>query len=492
MRGGAPGAAWLVSGVLGAAWFLAGALAGDAGAQTADALQQAPQAQAPPPPSQQAPPPPPPQPPPKATRVVPWRGTAAAPLGADTLDVHEILERRTSHLDSLLNSETAVHDTTGIDSLVQALDRGGAAVADHVKPRAPVKLHFSLRPLAMTTYDRVNGFRLGSGVAVRLGRIVSVSADGAYAFARERWAGAAAFRTATPWERWDVEAHWADRVAPFGPNQGAYLAAIPALVAGQDRQEYLYERRWDAGLSLRPTRRIVLGLRYSVRDEQSAGASTDFHFFGDNTPISSPNPQVDARVTRAVVFDGSWRSRFALWRAEFEGGVAGGALGGEFAGAWQQVHLRYAPSAGQGSRLVLGTLFRNVAGDAPSQAAGYLGGDATLRGYGSLEYSGRQALALRAEYEIGRDLLSYTGIPGVRALHLQFIPFFDAGTAWGSTRAVTGSTPLDGAWKSSAGLGIQRNIYYPGLGAVRLDISRRTDGGPGGAGVWFRIFPLEP
>jgi len=463
------------AGALGAVLFLAIGLAGTAAAQTADA----------------PPPPPPQQQPPKATRVVPWRGTQAAPRGADTLDVHDILSRRTSYLDSLLNSETTVHDTTGIDSLVQALDRGGAAVAEQVKPRSPVKLHFSLRPLAMTTYDRVNGFRLGSGAGAGLGRIASLSADGAYAFARERWAGAAAFRTGTPWKPVEVEAHWADRVAPFGPNQGAYLAAIPALVAGQDRQEYLYERRWDAGLALHPTRRIVVGLRYSVQDERSADASTDFHFFGDNTPISSPNPQADARVTRAVVLDGRWRARHALWRAEFEGGVAGGLLGGEFAGSWQQARLRFAPSAGQGSHLILSSLFRNVAGDAPSQAAGYLGGDATLRGYASLEYTGRQALALRAEYEIGRDFLAYGGIPVVRSLHLQFIPFFDAGSAWGSTRAVTGSTELEGAWKSSAGLGIQRNIYYPGLGAIRLDISRRTDGGPGGPGVWFRIFPLE-
>lgn len=431
------------------------------------------------------------QTPPKPARVMPWRGTAPTPQGADTLDVHDILDRRSARLDSLLNSETAVYDTTGIDSLVSALDRGGAAVAEHVKPRSPVKLHTGVRPFAMTTYDRVNGLRLGSGVGARVGRLAAVDADAAYAFARRRWSGAAALTSATPWKSLGVVAHWADRIAPFGPNQGTYLTSFGALTAGQDRQDYLHEQSWDAGVSLRPARRAVVGLRYAVRDESSAAAETDFHFAGNDTPIEESNPAVDTRVTRALIVDGAWSTRHALLRTTFEGGVAGGALGGEFTGAWQQAGLRYAPVVGKGDHLILSTQVRNVAGSAPVQAAAYLGGDGTLRGYERLEFSGRRALSVRAEYAIGRDLLAQSGIPLIRSLQLQFIPFADAGTTWGTSRAIAGSRPLDGKWKSSLGLGIQRSLYYPGFGAMRLDISRRTDGGPGGPSLWFRILPLE-
>jgi len=432
------------------------------------------------------------QPPAKPARVVPWRGTAPAPQGADTLDVRDILARRSARLDSLLNSETAVYDTTGIDSLVGALDRGGAAVAERVKPHTPLKLHVSLRPLTMTTYDRVNGLRLGSGVGARAGRIAAINADAAYAFARERWSGAAEFSSDTPWKRLGVAAHWADRIAPFGPNQGAYFTSFMALIAGQDRQDYLHENTWDAGLSLRPARRSVLGLRYSMRHESNANAETDFHFFGSNTPISQPNPQVETRITRALVLDGEWSSRHRLIHTEAEAGIAGGTLGGQFTGAWQAVEVRYAPPIGKGDLLILETKFQNVAGAAPTQAVSYLGGDGNLRGYERLEFAGRQALSVRAEYEVASDLLARSGLPIVRRLHLQFIPFADAGTTWGNAASIDGSSALDGAWKSSLGIGIQRHLYYPVFGAVRLDVSRRTDGGPGGASLWFRIMPLEP
>lgn len=432
------------------------------------------------------------QTPAKPARVMPWRGTAPAPQGADTLDVRDILARRSSRLDSLLDREIAVHDTTGLDSLVAALDRGGAAVAERLKPRRPVKLHTALRPFTMTTYDRVNGLRLGSGVGARVGRIATIDADAAYAFARQRWSGAAEFTSDTPWKRLGVVAHWADRVAPFGPNQGAYFTSFMALIAGQDLQDYLHERTWDAGLSLRPARRTVLGLRYSARDESNADAETDFHFAGTNTPIHRLNPQVEPRITRALVLDGEWSSAHSLIRTHLEGGIAGGTLGGQFTGAWQVVGVRYAPPVGKGGHLVLGAQFRNVAGSAPVQAASYLGGEGNLRGYPRLGFAGGQALSVRAEYEIGRDLLARSGIPVVRGLHLQFIPFVDAGTTWRSTRSIRGGRALDGVWKSSVGAGIQRHLYYPVFGAVRLDVSRRTDGGPGGVDVWFRILPLEP
>src|SRR5262245_38230881 len=127
-------------------------------------------AQAPPP----APEPPPPHPPPPSTqrprpptRHMPYRGTASAPTGADTLDVHSILKARTAALDSALQAVTTTFDTLGLDSLVTAIDRGGAAAVDSLRARRARSrrlLRVSLQPVALSTYDRVNGLRLGSGV----------------------------------------------------------------------------------------------------------------------------------------------------------------------------------------------------------------------------------------------------------------------------------------------------------------------------------------
>jgi hypothetical protein len=59
-------------------------------------------------------------------------------------------------------------------------------------------------------------------------------------------------------------------------------------------------------------------------------------------------------------------------------------------------------------------------------------------------------------------------------------------------RAVEGSRgDLDGSLRSSFGLGLQRQLWLPGLEALRLDLVRRTDGRGDGLDFWLRVVPLE-
>jgi hypothetical protein len=227
-----------------------------------------------------------------------------------------------------------------------------------------------------------------------------------------------------------------------------------------------------------------------VNQDFSAPAVTDFRFFGNGTPIEAPNPDVDPGFVRGLELDVDWRTRADGVVVNLRGGLAGGELGGDFEHAWQEgtVHLTSPIVAGGTWHLTLGGA--NIAGSPPVQVVPYLGGDGNLRGFVPLEFAGRQRATVRAEYAFAMDLLARTRIPVVRALHVQFIPFADAGSTWGEARGVAGSRALDGHWKSSLGLGVQRDLYYPWFGAVRLDVSRRTDGGPGGVGVWFRILPF--
>ena len=433
-------------------------------------------------------------PPHRPARVVPWRGRAATPQGADTLDVHTILRERSSMLDSLLGAEVTSFDTTGVDSLVSALDRGGAAAVRAFKPKALKSRTFSygVRPLTLTTYNRVDGFLLGSGIGTEVHGLVSVDGDAGYAFSRKRWAGRVHASIPPPTRLFKVEGGWSDRVEPFGPNQGDYFTSFAALTAGQDRQDYLHRWGWEAGVRIDPSRRTSIGIRYTTYEDDTAVAVQDYNVFNNEAAsIEDPNPAVDAGTVRAILLDTDWRSRHERTKAHFEAGVAGGGLGGDFEYAWQSLRLSRTQAAWQGSILRLTLAGMNTAGGPPVQAVAYVGGDGNLRGFERLEYSGSRSVALRSEFAYGRDLLAMSKIPGVRSLHLQFIPFVDVASTWGDAAGVAGSEPLDGAWKSGVGLGVRRNFYYPVFGGIQFDFSWRTDGGPSGVDVWFRVLPFE-
>jgi hypothetical protein len=145
-----------------------------------------------------------------------------------------------------------------------------------------------------------------------------------------------------------------------------------------------------------------------------------------------------------------------------------------------------------GGTLALTLEGRNTAGSPPVQEEPFLGGDATLRGYDPLEFTGRRRLRMRLEYESGIDVLARAHVPFLETLRLQFIPFADVGTTWGAGRGVeeTSAVVLDGEARASFGLGIRKELWFPGLRAIRVDVSHRADGRSDHAvDVWVRLLP---
>lgn len=424
-------------------------------------------------------------------RIVPAHAATA-----DTLDVHSILQQRSTWLDSMLAPESTRLDTVGTSSLADSLDRGGAAVMRAHAPqttRERMHLDHSIRPLAMTTYNRIDGLRLGSGLGIRLPRIANASADVAYGFASRRWQGAATlslhpFGSGRVDRRPALAFSWSDQVIPFGPNQGAYFPAFGALVAGQDRQDYLRQRSAEIRATVWRTRRARVAFGGFVHQDFGVTPATDFAFAGGGTPIFDANPAIDAGRTRAIFVSAEREPVRRVAGGRFEAGIAGGGLGGDFEYSWQYAKLTYVPLLADGSAVRTSFAALNTAGSPPVQAAAYLGGDGNLRGYERLEFAGKRSVAARLDFEWGRDIFAATGIPVVRRLQLQFIPHVDVGTTWGDARSVAGSRGnLDGAWRSAVGLGIRRNTGYPGIASLRADISWRTDGRGDSPTVWFRI-----
>lgn len=418
---------------------------------------------------------------------------AAQTAGFDTLSVEQVLERRSSRLDSLLLPESTEFDSTGTAALTDSLDRGGAAAVRTQRremANRPLRPDLGLRPLAMTTHQRVDGFRLGSGIEPRLLRSLRLEAAAAYGFARKRWSGRASAELGHrrgPLMRVD----WADRAETFGPNTPVHSHGFFALVAGQDRVDYLHRYGYQVGFWPWRSPKTRLGVRWFDRHEASLDAATDFHFFGGGVSMQDPNPAIDEGIARGIVLEG--RLGHPLGRARVAGavGFAGGVAGGDFQYVWQEgaIGLRqYVPYG------LLDIEFEgaHVGGSPPVQAVAYLGGDGNLRGYDRLEFAGRERASARIEYACALDLLARTRVPIVERAHVQFIPFLDMGTTWGSVPVVAKTRgTLEGDARVSLGLGLQRTLWLPGLEVLRLDVAYRTRGGDAHWSFWLRAISLD-
>jgi hypothetical protein len=291
-----------------------------------------------------------------------------------------------------------------------------------------------------------------------------------------------------------------DLVQPFGPGSLEYSYGLQALVAGQDRHDYL--RRKEVRATLWPVRFQHGGLNVSLfhREDFPVEETTDFDLIGADTPIKDPNPPVSTGRTRAVSVGTTAAFGGDLLALAAEAGVAGGALGGDFGYSWQEGRVTLRPVLPDGGIFSLMLDGARVAGSTPFQAYPFLGGEGNLRGYQRLQFVGRRRLSARIEYELGLDLLGRTGISFLKPLKIQFIPFADLGTTWdaadtgeasGSGLTLPWGQNLEGSIRSSVGLGFQRELWLPGVRAIRLDLSRRTDGSARPWGLWFRILPFS-
>ena len=426
------------------------------------------------------------------TALVFVAGTAATGRTQDPPQsdpIEETLRRQNAKNDSLLNPETLDRDTTELwnpfsldnpDSLLEYMNRD-----------RDQGLHFSFTPLSFSTYNRVEGQRVG--VAFRLAdqRRFEAETAGGYAFKAHRWSGFGRITLGEPnGPAVGIEGH--DRVLTFGPNRIEYAAGFLALVAGQDRQDYLRSRGGSLTVWPRRSPGGQVWITAAHAEELSLEALTGHSIFGGHTPMEYPNPEIDEGRTRSISIGGRASFRQAFVDLNAEAGVAGGELGGDFDYSWQRGQVTLRPVFPDGGVFSLALEGVRTGGSPPVQAVPYLGGDGNLRAYERLEFAGKSRASLRAEYATGVDLLGRTGLRFLRKLRLQFIPFVDAGTTWDDVRAVeTSRGNLDGEIKSSVGLGVRREIWLPGIQAVRLDVSRRTDGADDPWSVWFRLLPLQ-
>lgn len=411
------------------------------------------------------------------------------------LDVDKLLRGRNSRLDSLLNPQSTRFDSTGIDALVDSLDRGGFDAVRHHRPDAfqPQRLALEVRPGALSAYNRIEGVRYGSGLTLRYGRRASLEAAGAYGSRDHRWGGRGALSLGRKARGPRLEFGYQDLVLPFGPEAELPPSPFLNLLVGQDRQDHLRRREFSASLWPVRRREWAAGLQFFSRRDAGEVARTEYSLIRPHgRPIESPNPAVDAATTRGVEAVGRMALREDLIRLRARVGVGGGALQGDHDWNWQAAELELRPVFPDGGVLSLRVGGLNTSGRPAVQDAAYLGGDANLRGYDRLRFAGRRRLTLRAEYALGIDFFARTRLPWVRSLHLQFIPFVDAGSTWGVTRAVAGAAaPLDGELRSSVGLGLKRDLWFPGAEAVRLDIVHRNDGRGDPWSFWFRFVSIE-
>lgn len=410
----------------------------------------------------------------------------AAPVPRDTLDVESILARRSARLDSLLRPLSIAPADPEVQKRIEALDAGGAAAVAGLGARRG-GLRVSLVPGRYSAYNRVEGSRPGVGFDVAPARGVRLRTDTGYAIEPHRWVGEAALVLGPARRGPALLLSAGDRFVTFGPTTLPTGADFLSLVAGQDRRDYLRRRGGGVDLLLvrHPRGSARIGAYY--REDLSAPAGVSGHLFGGGTPIEAANPAVDEGMTRGV------RAAAArTWRGDQVALEAEGGLGrGDFDFAWQEGRLVLRPILPDGGILHLEVAGRNTAGAPPFQEEAFLGGDATLRGYDRLEFSGRRRATARLEYETGVDVLKRIGLPLLRSSGVQLIPFVDAGTTWGGTGdRVTDRPALDGALRSSFGIGLRRDVWLPGVRAVRLDVARRADGS-GDWGAWFRFLPYD-
>lgn len=408
-------------------------------------------------------------------------------------------------LDAVLDSlRTETRDTRRWDQFVVSTDWDSTAGEWVPNPEVDLRKRpfaldrFRLRPVPRWRVDKVEGLTPGLGLQMQWGRRPGIRLSGGMdrATAPGRWAGEVTVslqsdatisngpppsaRTRTGGGgRSDNRAPWyfsvtyAERALPFGSNRPVYNGAQASLLS-LDGQNYVQREERTTGIGLRAGGRVVLDLGYTERKDGPLTTALDPLWNTD--PESWKNPAADAIDTKGALL----RARADLGpRITARAGAFGGRLGGEAEyyplGAEAQFAL-HPP----GAELLQVELWTNaVLGRPPRQELADLGGVSSLRAHAPGELVGRASTLLKLDYFLRFDVLRRLHLPFARQLRLQPTAFVDIGAVWGESDW-TGSAALRGPTsrdlRTDLGIGIQRNMGYPGLlGNLRLDFGWRTD-----------------
>jgi len=414
-----------------------------------------------------------------AAAVAVGPGSGAADLGAEVAAPVPTAQSFESFLDSLQAESTTVSragvraEWPAADSVAALVASRGPAAADSLGLLpARRRLAFDLDP-DLVAMNRVEGAR--AGARLELGNdLVTLAGAAAYAISAEEWrhreellidmksGGELAYR-------------YGDLVFPYGDATPEAPNSIYTLFAGADDLDYLRRTGWQVEWRIGTADRRSFRLAYSVVDERSEPARTDWNLFGrDRGP--RPNPAVTAGSGRRLLVAGRTTAgisalRGALVTAGAEAEIAGYGFGGDF--DYDRYRLEFAADfhalARDDGRLRLAV--GGARHELPVQSRYYLGGPDVLRAYRVHEFAGDRVAAAALDYLIGTDPLARLGL---RWAQLQLIPFGEIGAAWfdGNGRGVF-STPETGDWRSDLGLGLQRNVFAGAT--VRFDFAWRLD-----------------
>lgn len=278
---------------------------------------------------------------------------------------------------------------------------------------------------------------------------------------------------------WSLRVGYSRRTLAFGTNRPV-LNSLPAFILGVDHQSYLDREERFVGLELQPARAFVIEGWCVDRRDRSLTSTLDPLFRTD--PGTWENPRVDNGPSRGAIVRTGWSDQEfgkPMRSAAIMGSAFGGVFGKEREYYTLGVELNSAIRAPSLESVELGFAAAAAGGSVPVQGRPDLGGSSTLRGYEPRALVGATSLFARMDLVSAFDPLRRTGISLLRSLRLQPVLFADIGAVWGgsgwsSIGAIT--LPVSSDWRSDAGIGIQRNINYPGLlSRVRLDFAWRTD-----------------
>ena len=391
---------------------------------------------------------------------------AAEPATPDTTGPRDLLERLQREDDSFYDPEVFAFDESFRDSVVGAVDSLGMDAFEKAQASDRPYVGLGLGPgERLWDYNRVEGFVIAAAADLRVGRVrpLRFHLEGGYATSSKKFRHES---TVT----WQVAGNrrnrlWlgglvGSRATSYGTND-IVLNGVRALVGGSDDQDYVWRQRARGVVGFTHRDHLRLRVGYEAAEDRSIPERQSFGIF---SKMNQPNAPIAQGFDRRVFVDGRAGDLSEdQWQVEAAWSVSGGdVLGGDF--RYNRGDLRVDARHYLGRHeFVIGVLGVATGGDAPVQRVGDVGGLSTVRGHDRRTRVGKHAFAARLEYLVPWDLLGRTGLPLVKDLRLQFVPWADAGRVWEGT---------SDAWLTSAGLGVQ---YYLGpfseASYLRLDVA---------------------
>jgi len=377
------------------------------------------------------------------------------------------------------------------DSLLQV---GDAALITMLRGR-PWRV--GMRPLAGTTYNRVEGAVTGLGVVVdRPGpRQPRLAAQADYGFARKKATYGATARiplaparprdaegrlAAPPWTSLALELDAGRRVDHFGGEEGLPPPVV-AVFGGEDPWHYVERGRLGADLDGRPAPWLAVRVGAARVRDRALGTQTRWSLFGEPEDVVANLPAVDLDAWELSAGVGLKRHDASL-----TADVAWRRVRGDGWYRRLQLRARTVRRDPLQNDWILHAGWRAVDRSAPIQWTAWIGGWGTLRGFEAGELVGDRAGHLALETRWNLDPLRWLRVPWLGRWGLQPITFFEAGWADDHGRA-----PVFGARgrRADVGFGVTRVIGLGDDGPVRLSavLARPVGENPNDRGWRFAL-----